>query len=167
MTVHARILAYLADQAVPFRTLHHEATLTSEASARARGEPLAIGAKAIVLKVGDAFHLFVLSAACKLDAKKIKRFFKVKKVRFATPAELAARTGLVPGAVPPFGPPILDLDLYLDPSVTANDRVAFNAGSLTDSILLATPHYLKVAGATLLDFARDADEAEVRNVKKE
>jgi len=32
-------------------------------------------------------------------------------------------------ADPPF-------DVYVDPSVLANDRIAFNAGSLTDSIVM-------------------------------
>ncbi len=155
MTPHQRILTYLDEHGVPYRTLHHEITLTSEDSARVREEPLEVGAKALVLKVGVAFHLFVISAAQKLDAKKIKRFFGVKKLRFANREELHDLTGLVPGAVPPFGHPILDLALYLDPSVEANDRVAFNAGSLTDSVIMATSDYLRIAGAIRLDFAHD------------
>jgi prolyl-tRNA editing enzyme YbaK/EbsC (Cys-tRNA(Pro) deacylase) len=59
-------------------------------------------------------------------------------LRFATPEELRALTGLVPGCVPPFGRPILDLPLYVDESVLANDRIAFNAGLLTESFIMAT-----------------------------
>jgi prolyl-tRNA editing enzyme YbaK/EbsC (Cys-tRNA(Pro) deacylase) len=55
---------------------------------------------------------------------------------------------LVPGSVPPFGRPILPFDLYLDAAIPANDRIAFNAGSLTDSMILPITDYLRVASPT-------------------
>lgn len=55
------------------------------------------------------------------------------------------QTGLVPGSVPPFGRPILPLDLYVDAGVPDLPRVAFNAASLIDSLVLATADYLRVA----------------------
>lgn len=116
--------------------MHHEPTRTSEDSAKARGEDIATGGKAIVLKVGEEFKLFVLSAAKKIDSQKIKERFKEKKMRFATPEELMELTGIVPGAVPPLGKPILPFELYVDVSITANERIAFNARSLTDSIIM-------------------------------
>ncbi len=57
--------------------------------------------------------------------------------------------------MPPLGRPILDMDLYVDVSVRANDRVAFNAGSLTDSIIMAADDYFGLIDATVFDFARD------------
>jgi Ala-tRNA(Pro) deacylase len=54
-------------------------------------------------------------------------------------------TGLVRGTVPPFGRPILPFDLYLDEALRTNDRIAASAGSLTDSIILAMPDYLRIA----------------------
>ncbi len=59
--------------------------------------------------------------------------------------ELKELTGLVPGSVPPFGRPILPFDLYLDEALRTNDRIAFNAGSLTDSIILGMSDYLRIA----------------------
>ena len=57
-------------------------------------------------------------------------------------------TGLVPGCIPPFGRPILPLDLYVDTSILANDRIAFNAGSLTDSIVMDRASYIEIARPT-------------------
>ncbi len=155
MPLFEQIQAFLTAQGVPFRTLHHEPTRTSEASARARGEDLSAGAKALVLKVDRAFILFVLSAARSLDARKIRAHLGARKTRFATPEELYALTGLVPGAVPPFGRPLLDLDLYADPSLFARERLAFNAGSLTDSILMASADYRRVARPAVFPFSKD------------
>jgi prolyl-tRNA editing enzyme YbaK/EbsC (Cys-tRNA(Pro) deacylase) len=153
MPILPAIRACLARAGVPYQELHHEPTLTSAASARARGEDLGIGGKALVLKIGEQVALFVLSAACKLDSAAIKTHFGVKKLRFVSAAELHELTGLVPGAVPPFGAPILPLALYVDPSILANRRIAFNAGSLTDSIIMAVDDYIRVAQPTVLRFA--------------
>lgn len=130
---------------VEFRELHHEPTFTSEESARVRGEELRCGGKALLIKTDDEFRLFVLPADRKLDSGAIRRELAVKKQRFATKEELAELAGLVPGSVPPFGRPILTFDLYVDSAIEANPRIAFNAGSLTDSIILAVPDYLRIA----------------------
>jgi prolyl-tRNA editing enzyme YbaK/EbsC (Cys-tRNA(Pro) deacylase) len=144
----------LLDRAnVSYRLVQHQPTYTSEESARARGEEVRVGGKALVIKAGDEFRLLVLSAALTADWGAIKRHFGVKKARMADRDELLALTGLVPGSVPPFGRPILPLDLFVDPSVLENAVIAFNAGSLTDSIILSTEDYRRVAEPTVLSFA--------------
>ncbi len=153
MTVHEKIRALLDDARVPYRAVHHEPTRTSEESARVRGEDIRVGGKALVLKVGQDFKLFVLSAALKADSKKIKAHFGERDVRFATAEELLSLTGLVPGAVPPFGRPVTPLELYVDPSILGNDRIAFNAGSLTDSIIMSREDYICVARPQVPAFA--------------
>ena len=62
-------------------------------------------------------------------------------------------TGLVPGSVPPFGSPILPFELFVDEAIQANERIAFNGGSLTDSIILATADYLAVAKPVVFAFS--------------
>lgn len=135
----------LTEAGVTFREVHHEPTRTSEESAKARGEDLRIGGKALLMKGDDGFRLFVLPADRKLDSGAIRREFGWKKMRFATPEELNELTGLVPGSVPPFGPPILPFELCLDLAATQNPRIAFNAGSLTDSIILSMSDYLAIS----------------------
>jgi prolyl-tRNA editing enzyme YbaK/EbsC (Cys-tRNA(Pro) deacylase) len=147
------IRAWLLAEGVSFREVHHEPTRTSEDSARARGEELRIGGKALLIKVDDIYRLFVLSADRKLDSAAVKRHFSARKTRFATPEELAELTGLVPGSVPPFGRPMLPFPLYVDPSVFANERIAFNAGSLTDSIVMLTSDYRRLASPEVFEFA--------------
>ena len=130
---------------VSFREVHHEPTRTSEESAKARGEELRIGGKALLMKGDDVFRLFVLPADRKLDSAAIRRELGWKKLRFATPEELLELTGLVPGCVPPFGQPVLPFELCVDQTVLQNPRIAFNAGSLTDSIILTMGDYLAIA----------------------
>lgn len=145
-TMLNKIRHLLRDRGVSFREVEHAPTFTSAESAAARGEELGVGAKALLLKTDDAFRLFVLPADRKLDSSAVKRELKVKQLRFATAAELWELTGLVPGSVPPFGEPLLPFELFADVAVgTAFDRVAFNAGSLTNSVVLAAKDWEAIA----------------------
>lgn len=155
-SIFESIKLFLDENQIVYRTVHHEPTFTSEESAKARGEEVKIGGKAIVLKVGDVFRLFVLSAALKIDSDAIKSHFQTRSTRFANAEELLDFTGLVPGSVPPFGYPILPFELYVDKSILRNEKIAFNAGSLTDSVVMRTSDYLKVADATVLEFSKDS-----------
>lgn len=154
MTTFEQLSQFLTSQAIVFRTVHHEATLTSEASAQARGEDLSVGGKAIVMKVDAEFKLFVLSAALRIDSQKIRSHFNAKKTRFASAEELQQLTGLAPGSIPPFGKPILNLELFVDQSIARNEIIAFNAGSLTDSVIMSTKDYLRIAEPAILEFSQ-------------
>ena len=153
--VYTSIKQLLASNGVTYREVTHEPTRTSEESAKARGSDLSIGGKAILLKVGETFRLFVLSAAKKLDSQKIKEHFDEKRLRFATPKELQEMTGLVPGSVPPFGRPVTSFDICLDVSVTKNTEIAFNAGMLTTSIIMRMNDYLKIASPEIFEFSME------------
>jgi Ala-tRNA(Pro) deacylase len=148
------IKKWLTDQSIIFKQVHHRPTKTSEEAALARGEDLSIGGKALVLKIDGSFKLCVLSAARKLDSVALKKHFGAKKIRFADRDELKDLTGLVPGSVPPFGKPLMDLELFLDQSILQNQKIAFNAGSLNDSIIMSVQDYLKVAKPVILNFSR-------------
>lgn len=144
-TIFETIKNTLDSAGITFTTQHHEATPTSQDAARVRGSNLSEGGKALVVKAGDTFGVFVLPADKRLDAKKVMAHLNVKKVRFATKEELLELTGLVPGSVPPFGLPILPLPLYLDTLITKNSKINFNAGSLTDSVDMTIENYLRIA----------------------
>lgn len=157
MTILEHIRKLLDEHAVEYKELHHEETITSEDSARVRGEDISTGGKALLLKVDDEFKLFIISAARKLKSSAIKKQFKAKKVRFATREELFEQTGLVPGSVPPFGEPVLPFPLLVDTSIEQNEKIAFNAGSLTDSITISVEDYLRVSKPTIFHFSKDAE----------
>lgn len=135
----------LAEHGAEYREMHHAPTRTSQQAADARGEPMEIGGKAIVAKVGSEFRLFVFSAARRMVSRLIRKHQGEQRFRFATAEELRELTGLVPGCVPPFGRPLLPLDLHVDTSILDNDLIAFNAGSLTDSIIMDRERYIEIA----------------------
>ncbi len=155
--VLADIRRMLHEAGIQFREIEHPPTRTSEESAQARGEELGVGAKALLLRTDGTFRLFVLPADRRLDSAEVKREFGVKQIRFATPEELLAETGLVPGSVPPFGKPILPFELFADTSIGIRyDRVAFNAGSLTWSIIMSAADWEKLARPKRFAFAKES-----------
>lgn len=153
--VFTNIRSLLEKEGVAFRHVTHGCTLTSAESAHARGESLAVGGKALLMKADQRFVVTVISAARKLDSKKLRDVLGARRVRFATPAELFSLTGLSKGCMPPFGTPLFDLELYADRSVMANEHIAFNAGSLTDSIIMNTVDWARLATPRLTEFAED------------
>jgi len=158
-SVFDQIRKFLDESGVPYRTVEHGPTRTSEESAAARGEPLSVGAKALVVKTDDVFRLFVVAADTQFDSNAVRKRLGAKKTRFATPEELLELTGLVPGSVPPFGDPILKLELHADVGVArSHDRLAFNAGSLTNSIILATADWERLAKPVRFALAKPASE---------
>jgi Ala-tRNA(Pro) deacylase len=154
-TVYEEIEKMLKAVGISYRAVEHAETRTSEESARARGESLQVGGKALVVKADPGFHIAVLSADRKLDSRRLQIVLNSRKLRFATAEELFSLTGLVPGSVPPFGRPILPLDLVVDRSVLRNERIAFNAGSLQKSIVMSTKDYFTICGGQLADFSQE------------
>lgn len=153
--VFETLCSYLNENHITYRQVQHHATYTSEESSLARGEDLNIDGKALLMKVDDQFCLFVISAVKKCDSKKIKEKLNAKKLRFATNDELFQLTGLVPGSVPPFGHPIMPFNLYIDESIVKNEKIAFNAGLLTESIVMKVEDYLKVVKQEIFGFSAD------------
>ena len=151
-----RIRTQLNAAGISYREVEHEPTRTSEESAAARGESLRIGAKALLLRTDDVFQLFVLPADRKMDSTAIRRYLGVRKTRFASVEELDSLVGLVPGAVPPFGEPILPFKLHADSAMgKETDKVAFNAGLLTHSIIMAASDWLDIAKPERFRFAKE------------
>ncbi len=152
--VYSAIIEKLDSLGLEYHLEHHEPTYTSEDSSRIRGTTMDMGAKALLVKVGKEFRLFVMSASLQLDTKKVRAYFSEKKIRFATKDEMMEMTGLVPGSMPPFGEPILPFTLFIDPSITKQDQVSFNVGSLTDSITMKCQDWLAAAGGEVVDVTK-------------
>ena len=152
MKIFSQIAELLRENNVEYATKRHAPTLTSLDSARERGEPLKIGAKALLLKTDKDFIMAVLPADRRLDTKALRAILHTRNIRFATTEELRSLTGLVPGAVPPFGS-ILGLRMLVDKALFAEEYMAFNAGSLEISIKMKTADYHKLLHPEEGDFS--------------
>jgi Ala-tRNA(Pro) deacylase len=152
-----RLGSWLRQAGVPFRTLAHLPVRTSEEAAHIRGTPLESGAKALVVQADGRPVQVVLPASLRVDNARLRALLGARRVRFATPEELLALTGCVPGAVPPFGN-LFGLPVLLDEELTEREEVAFNAGSNTVSIVMRADDLARLSGARVCRLAQaDAD----------
>jgi prolyl-tRNA editing enzyme YbaK/EbsC (Cys-tRNA(Pro) deacylase) len=46
----------------------------------------------------------------------------------------------------------------VDESITVNDRIAFNSGMLTHSVIMRTADYLALAGGSVFSFSAPPEE---------
>lgn len=161
-----RICQLFDNNSISYKRCSHSPTRTSEESHQARmevtGESV-MGAKALVILLTfknkeKPAAVLVLPSSKKIDAKKLKqKITNLKSFRFATPEEMASLTGgLVPGSMPPFARPIFEelQDLFIDSSLLEYERIGFNIGSLTESVILSCEDYLKVVNhSSIFDFS--------------
>ena len=149
-----RLLAYLQEQGADFTTMTHEPVRTSEEAARVRGTPLEQGAKAMVFRADDRIVLLVLPAHRRIDTRSFKKTHGIKNLQMVSAEELMTLTGLEVGAVPPFGN-LLGMPVYVDQGLTTLPRIAFNAGSRSASVVLATADYLRLVQPIVDRFAAE------------
>ncbi|HIG93453.1 TPA: YbaK/prolyl-tRNA synthetase associated domain-containing protein [Candidatus Woesearchaeota archaeon] len=140
-----RIKVFLDEQKVEYIVKTHLPTSTSEDSARERGEPLKIGAKALLVKDNTHFVLVIVPADRRLDTGKLKKILHSQNLRFATAEELKQLTGCEKGAVPPFGHLLgMGVEMIVDEALFGEEYLAFNAGSLEVSIKMKTADYKRI-----------------------
>jgi nondiscriminating aspartyl-tRNA synthetase len=151
--LHQKLISYLDEHQVSYRQLEHPQTKTSAESAQLRGTKLEQGAKALVMKADDKPVLVVLSAATKLDNSLFKKQYKVKDLQLASPGQVEEISGVGVGAVPPFGN-LFNLPVYIDKQLTEEVEIAFNAGSLTNSIIMKTSDFLKLVNPIVGEYAK-------------
>ncbi len=96
----------------------------------------------------------VLPGHRRVDNARLRRILGTRTLRFATPEELLAVTGCLPGAVPPFGN-LFGLPVLVDEELARRQEIAFNAGSNTKSIVMRCEDFLRLSEARICRLSRD------------
>jgi prolyl-tRNA editing enzyme YbaK/EbsC (Cys-tRNA(Pro) deacylase) len=152
-----KIMEFLRSKEIDFEKLEHIPVTTSSAAAGARGSRLSQGAKAIVVKANEDYYHIIISAAVRLDNKKLRKILGTRRVRFATSDELLELTGCLPGSVPPFGN-LFDLPVLMDNALMSEEIVYFNCGSHTVSLRMKRADLAAATDAQIEDFHKPAVE---------
>ena len=139
---------------VKYEIFEHEPVYTSEDAARVRGVDIKSGAKSMVIRSDGKFYNFVLSAARKIDWKKVKKVLNSKSASLASPEEVKEATNCEIGSVSPFGN-LYGLKVYCDLYLLENDLIEFNAGLHTMSIKMNSKDWIKLVNPEVVDFCKD------------
>ncbi len=157
--VFAKLKQQLGERGIAFAEIHHAPVYTSAEAAAVRGTSLHSGAKALVVKAGDAFHMIVMPADLSLDSKALRNELGSKQIRFANADEVLLMTGLKPGSIPPFGS-LFNLPTICDDRLADNESINFNAGSHTDSIQMTYAAYMQFESPRIERVAKEASTKE-------
>jgi threonyl-tRNA synthetase len=158
MTTYDRIIATLQTQGIDFRVCEHEAEGRTDVVSAIRGNELCQAMKAIVVmatlnKEDREYYLAVVPGDQSLDMDAIKKHIGARSVRFAPVDRAKTLTECEMGAIPPFTFNE-DLHLIVDPSITLNEEIVFNAGVLDHSIFVDVDDYIKVANPTFVEIIK-------------
>ena len=149
------LTAALRERHVDYELIPHRRTQSAAAEARATGVDPGRVAKTIVLATEDGFVRAVLSAADRIDLRKVKAVLERDDVHLASEAVLV---GAYPefelGAVPPIGGSGKELVL-MDKHLAESDSVVFEAGTHEESVRITTADLVSVAGAHVADIRED------------
>ncbi len=153
--IRNEIIHQLRKGDLEFKHVVHDATPTSEDSARVRGTTLEAGVKSIIVKGKHTKknYQFNIPSHLKLDMKTITE--KVgEKCEFEDPEIIKERYGLIIGGVPPFGP-LLNLETFFDEKIKETEQIAFNCGLPTESILMKSKDLISIVQPVMGNFSKE------------
>lgn len=152
--IRNEIIRLLRHHELEFKHLVHEATPTSEDSAKVRGTVLEEGVKALILKGKNSKknYQFNLPSHLKLDMKVVGEIVG-EKCEFEDPVVILERFGLVVGGVPPFGN-LMNLEIFFDEKIKTLGSLAFNCGLPTESILMQGEDLIKLVQPKFGSFSK-------------
>jgi Ala-tRNA(Pro) deacylase len=170
------ICSLLNHSGAAFLVLTHRSCRTSAESLAARaaaGQPDAVGAKAILCKLyfrdKDEYAVFVMPGTRRMNSQAVKACIPdLKKLRFASAAEMLELCGVLPGCMPPFGAQVFPgiKRLYVDVSIRCQAKLGFNAAGFERSIVVSAMEYVKAVSsdATFLSFVENesVDDAQAK-----
>ncbi|WP_307128786.1 YbaK/EbsC family protein [Streptomyces sp. B1I3] len=128
-----------------YRVIDHEPEGRTEEVCRLRGQPVAQGAKCLVVMVKTGkrtkrYFLAVVPGDARVDLAGLKALADGSYVSFASAERAEELSGSVSGTILPFSfhP---DLELIVDPGVLKHEEMFFNAARLDRSLALNTEDY--------------------------
>lgn len=145
---------FLDEQGVAYRSSRHDTAFTASTLAQAEHVPGRRVIKPVIVNADGQFVMCALPASHKIDFEELKRQLEASYVSMVTEEKLAE---LFPdceiGAEPPIGR-LYGMTTLMDESLTADDRVMFQAGTHRDAVTMTLADYRRVAQPEIAYFGR-------------
>lgn len=150
----ARLKQFLDSQGVRYVLISHSLAYTAQevaASAHVRGKEMA---KTVIVRVDGRLAMAVLTASPKVDVAQLREAIGARQVEIATEKDFAeAFPGCELGAMPPFGN-LYGMEVYVDPHLSEDDEIVFNAGSHRELVRMAYVDFERLVRPKLVVLAR-------------
>ena len=149
-----KLMEYLDGNKVKYVVISHSTAYTAQDVAQSAHIPGKEVAKSVVVWMDGAMALAVLPASHMIDFNLLKEVTGAKSVELAGEPEFKDRFPECEiGSMPPFGN-LFTMRVFASSSLSEDKEIAFNAGSLTHSIIMGLADWLAVAQPTVFAFSK-------------
>jgi Cys-tRNA(Pro)/Cys-tRNA(Cys) deacylase len=138
---------YLDQRHIPYRLFRHAGKIESlEQAAAERGQQPGQVVRTIVFRLGEGeFALALMAGPRQISWPALRRTLGQRRLSMASPEEVKAATGCVPGTVSPFGLPA-PLPILVDKSVLEPPEISLGSGERGLAILMASADLMSALG---------------------
>ena len=147
-----KLKEFLQKENVRYVSILHATAYTAQevaASAHVTGKELA---KTVIVELDGKMAMAVLAANRKIVLQDLREVTGSDQVKFATEEEFRLKfPECETGAMPPFGN-LYGMDVYVAESLTANEQIAFNAGSHSEVIRMSFADFERLVKPKVVGF---------------
>lgn len=148
-----KLIAYLAENRVPFQLTKHHQAFTAQETAAEQKVPGKEVAKVVIVKANGSLVMLVMPASYRIDFRKL---FGVLANQDAGLAEEKEFAHVFPdcdtGAMPPLGN-LYDIPVYVDKTLAEDKEIVFNAGTHEEAMRVRYDDYARLVKPVVAEFA--------------
>ncbi|HZH71255.1 MAG TPA: YbaK/EbsC family protein [Mariniphaga sp.] len=149
-----KIKNYLDEKGIEYTVSRHSNAYTAQevaSKAHISGKEFA---KTVIITMSNRLVMCVLPASYRVDFNLLKEALGTNDISLATETEFKF---IFPdceiGAMPPFGN-LYDMDVYVAESLTNNEKIAFNAGTHTETIKMNYSDFKNLVNPRIIKFSK-------------
>ncbi len=150
----AKLKEFLDSQGIRYVSISHSIAYTAQeiaASAHVRGKEMA---KTVIVRIDNKLAMAVLPASPKVDLNLLRQAAGARQAEIAAEKDFReAFPGCELGAMPPFGN-LYGMVVYVDPSLSKDKEIAFNAGTHHELIRMEYGDFEKLVRPQVVALAR-------------
>lgn len=145
---------FLDSYGVDYECIKHATVYTAQEIAAAAHIPGRELAKTVMIKADGKMIMTVLPASQRVDVGLLREVLGARTVELAREQEFKDMfPGCTVGAMPPFGN-LYGMEVYVEESLTTDERITFNAGSHTEVMRIAYKDFARLVNPRVARFAR-------------
>ena len=158
MSISRTLKAYLDHEHVHYDVLLHPEAFRAVEIAHTLQTQEKEMAKVVIVKADGQFAMTVLPASWSVDFQRLRDVFLTHHVQLATENEIKCLfSDCELGAMPPFGN-LYGLPVYVDQSLTEDEKIVFQAGTHSDAIRMRYMDFAALVFPVVTEFHRVPSE---------
>lgn len=147
-----KLKQFLDQENVKYVIIRHSPAYTASEIAQSAHIPGRELAKTVMVKIDGKMAMAVLPSSKRVHPEELGKALGADQIEIAEENEFTRLfPGCEAGAMPPFGN-LYDMDVYVDPLLSEDEEIAFNAGSHSELVQLRYADYERLVNPRKISF---------------